>query len=324
MRLLPVLTALITAFGLLTASAAPGQAQTPPGMEGVWVWTVEGRPVFILDLAAAPGEASTLTRPGSINLGGEGGVRGVSGPVRTDTIRTAAEDSGRLRLIAEPPGAPAPRREYVVRLIDADRLEFRFDGGPNVPPLTLYRAFAPTTVITDWGGDRIYGQVADVSGPANSELKALFDADQADRSGGPDIDWSQVAPRDRERRAATRAMLDAGQVRTADDYYHAAFIFQHGDQADDYLLAHALAVTAVAKGRADAAWIAAATLDRYLQNIGRPQIYGTQFQIPADDGPVTQGDYARDLIPDAARVAAGVPPLAEQDRQRQAYEANRP
>ena len=119
-------------------------------------------------------------------------------------------------------------------------------------------------------------------------MTAIFDADQADRAhGGAAIDWSVVTPRDEARRARTLALLDAGALHSGDDFWHAAFVFQHGSQPDDFLLAHTLAVIAAARGRADASWIAAATLDRYLQNIGRPTL-GTQYHMPAGQQ-ATQG-----------------------------------
>jgi len=37
-------------------------------------------------------------------------------------------------------------------------------------------------------------------------------------------------------------------------------------------------MTALAAGRPDAAWIAAATFDRFLHNVDRPQIFGTQYR----------------------------------------------
>jgi hypothetical protein len=155
----------------------------------------------------------------------------------------------------------------------------------------------------------------------NEELAAMFAADQAARADGTTAGGIMGAMQDAERRARTRAMLEANQIRTAQDYFHAAFIFQHGGEADDYLLAHALAVTAVSKGHPRAPWIAAATLDRYLQNIGRPQIYGTQYQFPQGGGDVTQGDYDQDLLPDALRSAAGVPTLEGQEDQRRQMQA---
>jgi hypothetical protein len=109
------------------------------------------------------------------------------------------------------------------------------------------------------------------------------------------------------------ALLAANALHTPDDYRKAAFVFQHGAQPDDYLLAHSLAVIAVAKGDQGAAWIAAATLDRYLQSIGRPQIYGTQFL--GMGASTTQKPYNQELISDALRIELGVPTLASQKEQ---------
>jgi hypothetical protein len=157
--------------------------------------------------------------------------------------------------------------------------------------------------------------------PSNPEMTAIFNADQADRrGGGAAVDWTVVEPRDRARRTQTLALLDAGALRSGEDFWHAAFVFQHGAGPNDYLLAHSLAMIAAARGRSDATWIAAATLDRYLQRIGQPQIYGTQFTTPRD-GPTTQEPYDRALVSDALRRALGVPQLAEQEQQRARFEA---
>jgi hypothetical protein len=145
--------------------------------------------------------------------------------------------------------------------------------------------------------------------PTNPEMTALFEADQADRRGGiTDARRAEVIARDAERRARTRALLDAGGLRSGTDFWHAAFIFQHGGSAENYLLAHSFALIAAARGRPDAAWIAAATLDRYLQTIGRAQVFGTQCW----HDPPTRDPFDRAILPDSVRQAAGVPPLAEQ------------
>ena len=137
------------------------------------------------------------------------------------------------------------------------------------------------------------------------------------------IDWPVVSPRDQARRAQTKALLDAGKLHSGADFYHAAFIFQHGDSPADFLLGHTLAVVAAARGRADATWIAAATLDRYLQSIGQNQIYGTQFLTPKGK-PVTQEPYDRSLVSDALRSALGVPPVSAQEKERQMFEQEMP
>ena len=147
--------------------------------------------------------------------------------------------------------------------------------------------------------------------PDNVELAAMFDADQAARKTD-EIDWTALSKSDAQRRERVREMLDAGQLKTGKDYWHAAFIFQHGGRPDDYLLAHALAVRSLGLGYNRAEWIAAATLDRYLQSTDRSQIYGTQTVWTREDG-LSKGAFDRDLLTDDLREGARVPSLAEQD-----------
>jgi len=134
------------------------------------------------------------------------------------------------------------------------------------------------------------------------------------------IDWEVVRPADEKRRARTEQLLDNGQLKSGDDFYDAAFVFQHGDTANDYMKAHLLAMVAIARGQPNAPWIAAATLDRYLQEIGKPQALGTQF-TSSEDGKFTQEPYDRTLASDAMRKALQVPSLAEQEARRRKYEA---
>ncbi|APE29008.1 hypothetical protein [Aurantiacibacter gangjinensis] len=81
----------------------------------------------------------------------------------------------------------------------------------------------------------------------NAEMAEMFAQDQSARST-PGVDWTVVAQENAQRRARTRELLDAGELRTGQDYWHAAFIFQHGSEPRDYLLAHALAVHAIGLG----------------------------------------------------------------------------
>ena len=48
--------------------------------------------------------------------------------------------------------------------------------------------------------------------------------------------------------------LQQEKLLSAGNLYKAAFILQHGETADDYLLALVLAVGSLAKGNADARW----------------------------------------------------------------------
>ncbi|MEH3040550.1 MAG: hypothetical protein PGN21_10865 [Sphingomonas paucimobilis] len=153
----------------------------------------------------------------------------------------------------------------------------------------------------------------------NPEMAKMFAEDQAIRDH-PKPKWfkdmtfvRKMWADDAARRERTRTLLDQGKLTTAEDYYAAAFVFQHGDKPDDYLLAHTLALAAAARGRKDASWIAAATLDRYLQAIGQKQIYGTQWRA-AENRELIREPYDRALVPDALRTALGVPVQAEQDK----------
>lgn len=145
----------------------------------------------------------------------------------------------------------------------------------------------------------------------NREMAEMFAADQSARQG-PVGNWEEVSRADAERRRRTRALLDAGELQTATDFYAAAFIFQHGGEPEDYLLAHALAVRSLALGKKEAEWIAAATLDRYLHAIARDQIYGTQYRSYPGQA-TTQGRYDRKLLTDQLRNGAGVETLEAQD-----------
>jgi hypothetical protein len=177
-------------------------------------------------------------------------------------------------------------------------------------------------VSTEWERNRAY-TVGDFDIP-NAQMKAIFDEDQRVRQPGEKIDWSVVGKTDAERREQTRKLLADGALHTGKDFEEAAFVFQHGDQPDDYLLAHTLAMVAVSKGDPTAIWIAAATLDRYLENIKQKQIFGTQYSSSTPSGSQettwTQEPYDRRLISDALREQLGVPRQALQTRQLQAYQ----
>ena len=190
--------------------------------------------------------------------------------------------------------------------------------GLQIVPIALERATANDRLSQTLTASRPYR--LDQHWPDNPEMKALFDADQGVRSANKPIDWKIVGAQDAERRVATQKLLDEGKLWSANDYWRAAFIFQHGDAPEDYLKAHALAVISAAKGKGSASWIAAATLDRYLQSVAQKQIYGTQFS-GRDGEPMIQEPYDRTVISDALRRESGVPDMAGQEKQRAEMEA---
>lgn len=152
----------------------------------------------------------------------------------------------------------------------------------------------------------------------NPEILNLAIYDQWDRGNdlfgnhhrAPD-EKVDVGKRDQERRDAVRKLLADGKLQTGKDYRFAALILQHSPDTAGYLLAHVLAVTAAGKGDGSSKWLAAATMDRYLQSLNQPQVFGTQFRL--SEGVWTMDPYDRIAFSDAIRALWCVVPLAEQD-----------
>lgn len=304
----------LIAFLALVSFAVSAFAQTPDDLRGTWAVQADGRNLIVLHLE---GEAQkltgTMTRP-IANIGAAmpagSSVSQVKMPLLTVQVREVrAVPAGRVFSLRF---ETADAGEIVVRSSGVDRARFgRAADAPESSFLPMVRVSDTSTVATDWDATQTY-LIRAMAEPPNQEMAAIFAADQADRQGN--IDWSVVGPRDEARRSKVRALLDAGQLRAADDYYGAAFVFQHGDSADDCLLAHVLAMAAMTLGRNDASWIATATLDRYLQRIDRSQIFGTQY-VGMTGSPMTQGKYDTALIPDALRGLLRVPTIAQQQEQ---------
>ena len=165
--------------------------------------------------------------------------------------------------------------------------------------------------------------------PASAELKALHDADQADRAAlGTSKTWDEVAAADSVRLARVDQILDAGLATTGADLYHAALVYQHGDTAYDVWRAYALSRQAVEEhGYEPARWLVPRGYDRWQQRLGKPQVYGTQFvgmsaphapgEAPSDAHDDMSGltwslgEADLDAVTDEERAVWGVRPAAE-------------
>jgi hypothetical protein len=193
---------------------------------------------------------------------------------------------------------------------------------------------------------------------ASPNLRTLFVDDQRDRGVPladdavhtlspaeaaklPKHDWPEITERDAERRALAKKLLAQGPT-TAEGFYYAAFVFQHGQDPNDYLFAHILATEAISLGYTKAKWISAATLDRYLQSIGQKQVFGTQYldekyayylqhredadlkdKIKTLGSQQTLEPYDTQMVPDSIRADFCVPALAVQQKHIQDERAGR-
>lgn len=148
----------------------------------------------------------------------------------------------------------------------------------------------------------------------NNELDALYKADRQERVNQPKAptpEYREMRARDLKRRERVMELVGVQTLHTAEDHYHAAWIMNHGDTADDAKHAHILALRSTELGHRPARWLAAATYDRWQMYQGKPQKYGTNY--------IYDGHRERlwDVDPqttDEERAAWDVPPLAEQLR----------
>lgn len=154
----------------------------------------------------------------------------------------------------------------------------------------------------------------------NDELASLYKADRQERVDQPQVntlEYRAMRARDLQRRERVMVMAAEDGLQTAEDYYHAAHIMNHGDTIDDARNAHLFALRSSELGYRPARWLAAASYDRWQMYQGKPQKYGTNYVY---DG---RQDRLWDVDPtttDEERAQWDVPPLAEQLRK--AREAN--
>lgn len=146
-------------------------------------------------------------------------------------------------------------------------MERRLDtlSGVKVPVAVLALA------VLSLGSIELFAQ----SAARASRVHELETEDQSENPGN--ISAEEYYRHGDARRAEVRKLLAEGKITSGEDFSDAALIFQHGQTPEDFLLAHVLAVEGLMRGGSADKWIVAATLDRYLQAVNRPQIFGTQY-----------------------------------------------
>ena len=171
--------------------------------------------------------------------------------------------------------------EMILRITTASGLLF----GALV---TTFPAFAEQEAVCDSTVSNISIPKAAAGGGAEQALLKIFEADQKDRDElmkGNTFHrelWPSVAQHDADHRRTVLRMLQRHEVRSANELYLAAFVFQHGQCPEDFRLASTLAQAAIERGSEKAKWLYAASLDRYLLMTNQPQKFGTQFRLGSD------------------------------------------
>lgn len=192
-------------------------------------------------------------------------------------------------------------------IIDSQFSTDRFGSGQVIP------TEVPQTVCIPGVDEDAYDQLDTLTLDQETDLAtslrmaALFSADQTARQL-PVSDPQKLNAEDTARRVEVLEYILNGQIHSARDLVYAAFIFQHGDCSEHYHLANRLAQIALDTGYAEARWIYAAALDRYLMSMGQPQKFGTQYTW-------VNGEYQLYTVDpttsDAEREKYDVPPLSQ-------------
>jgi hypothetical protein len=180
--------------------------------------------------------------------------------------------------------------------------------------------------VLNLGSIELSAQSAAQAPAGVSRVHQLEIEDQSENPGN--ISPAEYYQHGDARRAEVRKLLQEGKLISGEDFSDAALIFQHGQTPEEFLFAHVLAVEALTHGDSGDKWLAAATLDRYLQAVNRPQVFGTQYPgdkaagntpKPQVDPHVmniqrTQQPYNAKLLPDSVRQDFCVPDVSQQEK----------
>src|SRR5262245_6746336 len=303
-------------LALLVAVGCSVKPAPDAGFAGTWVMNVDHRPFIVLTLKPEDGGyVGTLERPRHLTTTADGRTFSGIGPeLTTSRITARAPKQGVLRIESEA-AKGADKDEFDFSLTADGEGRLKFSDAPFEPwPMTRNTSGGSPRVWTGWDSRRSYALDEPYVEP-NAEMAAIYKADQAPRQSLESFyaNATQIDKEDAIRRERARALIDTGQLNAAEDFRLAALVFQHGSEPRDYLFAHTLALIALEKGDRAASWIAAASLDRYLRSIDRPQVFGLQFERNGIDRQTLDSE----LVSDALRKELGIPTLAEQTAQMQ-------
>ena len=114
----------------------------------------------------------------------------------------------------------------------------------------------------------------------NKKLEKIFLQDQNERHSWKNnkVFIDKVRKNDIKRKSKVNKLLINKKLKTGNDFYNAAMIFQHGESIKDFRKAKYLSQKSMNLGFEKAKWLFAASTDRLLMFQGKKQKYGTQFQ----------------------------------------------
>jgi hypothetical protein len=195
-------------------------------------------------------------------------------------VRRVQHEYALMALTLSEPGAPAAlKRTWDFLMVSmGHRPRFGFlKPSPQFPlPLRMQSVAPPEALKRVFDDPEAAREIAKASAD-NAEIRTLREEDQAVRTGQINFEkLHEAAAKDAERRKRVVELLAAGVPKTGADFEGLGLVMQHGDDFDDFMLAHELAVASVIVGFKDP-WLITATYDRMLLTVGQRQRFGTQF-----------------------------------------------
>jgi hypothetical protein len=110
-------------------------------------------------------------------------------------------------------------------------------------------------------------------------LESTYVSDQSDRKnyrGWTATEMVEVQKHGQENRKRVLEIYELGCLKSADDFFRAAIVFQHGDSPDHYFQAYHWSLKSFQMGKKAAGMMVANTIDRYLKSLGYRQLFGGQ------------------------------------------------
>src|ERR1044071_5432206 len=91
----------------------------------------------------------------------------------------------------------------------------------------------------------LWNKITTIAMKKKNDLISLYKADKQERINQPranTTEYKAMRARDLERRKCVMEIVASNELHTAEDYYYAAHIMNHGDTPEDAMNAHRLAL----------------------------------------------------------------------------------
>lgn len=158
-----------------------------------------------------------------------------------------------------------------------------------------------------------------------SDILKWYEEDQAVRTHIRTLPKDEVKkyinevmlPGDQVRLVQVEKLLISSQELSADEYFAAAMIMQHGSEPRHYEKAMELSrkSSSIDPDNKNARWLSCASEDRYLIKIGKSQVWGTQLKRKMNTSETHEIYYLvnfdKNARPDKQRIQCGLPSLSE-------------